>query len=83
MKEFDFTYNTRVALSYSDSDRAAKADEGITGRRLTRLNSKIPTVIEMLIGCCIKKAPAPKSRGFKTRLKLDRVNLAVSAGAYQ
>jgi len=33
--EFSFRYNTRTALGYSDSDRAAIALKGITGKRLT------------------------------------------------
>ncbi len=33
--EFDFRYNFRMALGYSDSDRASKAIEGVAGKRLT------------------------------------------------
>jgi transposase-like protein len=35
VNEFDFKYNTRVALGYSDSDRAELALKGIAGKRLT------------------------------------------------
>ncbi len=47
VNEFDFKYNTRVALGYSDSDRAAMALKGIAGKRLTyrRLDrTEAPTV---------------------------------------
>jgi hypothetical protein len=33
--EFDFRYNYRIALGYSDTDRAGKAIAGIAGKRLT------------------------------------------------
>jgi hypothetical protein len=33
--EFDFRYNTRVALGYSDMDRAEKIAAGMIGKRLT------------------------------------------------
>jgi transposase-like protein len=33
--EFEFRYNNRVALGYSDSDRAGRALQGIKGKRLT------------------------------------------------
>jgi transposase-like protein len=33
--EFDFRYNYRMALGFSDADRAAKAVEGVAGKRLT------------------------------------------------
>lgn len=35
VNEFDFKYNTRVALGYSDTDRAKEALKGIAGKRLT------------------------------------------------
>jgi len=35
VNEFDFKYNTRVALGYSDSDRANEALKGIAGKSLT------------------------------------------------
>jgi transposase-like protein len=35
VNEFDFRWNTRQALGYSDSDRAAEALKGIVGKRLT------------------------------------------------
>ena len=34
-EEFSFRYNTRTALGYSDTDRAAIALKGIAGKRLT------------------------------------------------
>lgn len=34
-EEFSFRYNTRTALGYSDTDRAALALKGIAGKRLT------------------------------------------------
>jgi transposase-like protein len=34
-KEFDFRYNTRSALGFTDTDRAALALKGISGKRLT------------------------------------------------
>ena len=33
--EFSFRYNTRMALGYSDTDRANLALKGIAGKRLT------------------------------------------------
>lgn len=33
--EFDFRYNSRTALGYSDTDRTNLALKGITGKRLT------------------------------------------------
>jgi transposase-like protein len=35
LAEFDFRYNRRTALGYSDQERAAAALRGITGKRLT------------------------------------------------
>jgi hypothetical protein len=35
LSEFDFRYSYRVALGYSDDDRAAVALKGIEGKRLT------------------------------------------------
>jgi transposase-like protein len=35
MKEFDFRYNTRTALGMNDTERAALALKGISGKRLT------------------------------------------------
>jgi uncharacterized Rossmann fold enzyme len=33
--EYDFRYNHRVKLGYSDGDRAALAVKGVAGKRLT------------------------------------------------
>src|SRR4029079_3751762 len=33
--EFDFRYNTRMALGVDDAERARKAIEGVRGKRLT------------------------------------------------
>jgi transposase-like protein len=33
--EFDFRYNTRIALGFNDTDRAEQALKGISGKRLT------------------------------------------------
>ena len=33
--EFDFRYNHRIALGFDDTERAAIAVKGITGKRLT------------------------------------------------
>jgi len=42
LSEFDFRYNTRTSLGYSDLMRAEKAAEGIVGKRLTyRRSNKI------------------------------------------
>jgi hypothetical protein len=35
LAEFDFRYNTRIALGYADGDRAPLAMKGIEGKRLT------------------------------------------------
>jgi alkyl sulfatase BDS1-like metallo-beta-lactamase superfamily hydrolase len=35
LSEFDFRYNTRAALGYTDGERAVKALKGIDGKRLT------------------------------------------------
>ena len=35
LAEFDFRYNTRIALGYTDGERAALAMKGIEGKRLT------------------------------------------------
>ena len=35
LAEFDFRQNTRVKLSYNDTQRASKALEGFAGKRLT------------------------------------------------
>ncbi|MEX2616485.1 MAG: IS1595 family transposase [Alphaproteobacteria bacterium] len=42
LAEFDFRYNYRMALEYSDAERADKALAGITGKRLTyrRINGQ-------------------------------------------
>jgi hypothetical protein len=34
LSEFDFRYNTRVALGYNDAMRSDKAMQGIRGKRL-------------------------------------------------
>lgn len=39
LAEFDFRYNQRVALGVSDTMRAARAIEGIKGKRLTYRSS--------------------------------------------
>jgi ISXO2-like transposase domain len=35
LAEFDFRYNTRIALGFNDAERAALALAGIKGKRLT------------------------------------------------
>jgi hypothetical protein len=35
LAEYDFRYNTRTALGYNDTDRAALAAKGAAGKRLT------------------------------------------------
>jgi ISXO2-like transposase domain len=35
LAEFDFRYNTRVALGLDDSERTARAIKGMSGKRLT------------------------------------------------
>lgn len=35
LAEFDFRYNNRMALGVDDRDRAARALDGIKGKRLT------------------------------------------------
>ena len=40
--EFDFRYNTRVALGYSDMDRAEKIAAGMIGKPLTYRRPRQP-----------------------------------------
>lgn len=35
LAEFDFRYNNRIALDIDDSQRAANAVKGVSGKRLT------------------------------------------------
>lgn len=35
LNEFDFRYSNRIAVGLNDADRAAKALEGVAGKRLT------------------------------------------------
>jgi hypothetical protein len=46
LAEFDFRYNTRTRLGYSDLQRAEKLATGIVGKRLTYRRPHKPSQVE-------------------------------------
>jgi len=45
LAEFDFRYNTRMSLGFTDGERAALAMKGIEGKRLTYRPTKLSPII--------------------------------------
>jgi hypothetical protein len=44
LAEYDFRYNTRIALGFNDTDRAALAVKGAEGKRLTYRLPRLPDI---------------------------------------